>query len=205
MTDRFPPLPETASQTAGPFVHIGIAPHAARAELALAPLGTGIAGPEARGERIVVTGRVLDGFEAPVRDAVIEVWQADANGVYPSPRDPRHAEVDPAFGGFGRVATDPGDGRFRIDTIRPGPVPGRHARPQAPHLNLWIVARGLNLGLATRMYFADRAEANAADPVLGLIDPAHRVETLLARPEGDGRYRFDVHLQGERETVFLDA
>ena len=205
MTDRFPPLPETASQTAGPFVHIGLAPPAAGADLALAPLGTGIAGPDARGERIVVTGRVLDGLGAPVREAVIEIWQADANGVYPSPEDPRSAEADPACRGFGRVATDPKDGGFRIETVKPGPVPGRHARPQAPHLSLWLVARGLNVGLATRMYFADEAEANAADPVLGLIDPPERAGTLLARLDGHGRYAFDIRLQGERETVFLDA
>ena len=205
MTSRLPPDPETVSQTAGPFVHIGLVPHAAGADHTLVALGAEIAGPEATGKRIVVTGRVTDGLGAPVREAVIEIWQADANGIYPSPEDPRRAGADPACRGFGRVATDPKDGHFRFETVKPGPVPGRHARPQAPHLNLWLVARGVNVGLATRMYFADEVEANATDPVLGLVDPPERAETLLARPDGDGRYAFDIHLQGERETVFLDA
>ena len=163
-----------------------------------------IAGPEAPGTRVTVTGRVLDGFGASVRDMIIEIWQSDARGIYPSPGDPRHVELAPGFRGFGRVCTD-GDGAFRIESIKPGPVPAPDGRSQAPHLNLWLLARGVNIGLATRAYFADEPEANAADPVLALVDPPHRIETLLAQPAGPDRYTFDIRLQGDDETVFLDA
>ena len=196
--------PETASQTAGPFLHIGLMPHAAGHGLELASLGADIAGAEAPGTRIVIDGHVLDGFGAPVRDMIIEIWQCDAHGVYPSPGDPRHAQVAPGFRGFGRVCTG-ADGAFRIVTVKPGPVPSARGHAQAPHLNLWLIARGVNVGLATRMYFADEPEANATDAVLALIDPAHRAETLLARPVEPDRYTFDIRLQGEEETVFLDA
>lgn len=205
VSNPLPYAPQTASQTAGPFVHIGLMPWAAGREIGLPTLGGDIAGPDAPGTRIVVTGRVTDGFGAPVRDMIIEIWQADAGGIYPSPGDPRSADVARGFRGFGRVCTDPDGGGFEIRTIKPGPVPGRHRRAQAPHLNLWLLARGVNAGLATRMYFADEAEANAADPVLGLIDPARRVDTLLAGSVEPGRYAFDIRLQGEDETVFLDA
>jgi protocatechuate 3,4-dioxygenase alpha subunit len=150
---------------------------------------------------------VLDGTGAPVRDAVIEAWQADAAGIYPHPEDPRHAEVAPGFRGWGRACTDFETGIWTFETVKPGPVPGPDGALQAPHVTLWIVARGINLGLATRLYFSDEGEANRDDPVLGLIDQTHRRDTLMARREDrDGAvvYRFDIHLQGEHETVFLE-
>ena len=196
-------LKETPSQTAGPFVHIGTLP--SRAGLAAHPaeIGGAIAGPEVQGVRIAIEGRILDGLGAPVRDMLIEVWQADPRGIHPHPADPRAAEVAPGFTGFGRTATDLETGAFRIETVKPGPVPGRHGRPQAPHLSLWLAARGVNVGLYTRLYFGD--EENGADPLLSMIDPAFRRETLIAASAGDGLYRFDIHLQGEKETVFLDV
>ena len=112
--------------------------------------------------------------------------------------------ADPHFAGWGRAAADFDSGRFRFDTIKPGRVPHTDGKLQAPHITLWIVARGINIGLQTRIYFADEAAANADDPVLRLIEPRERVETLLARPQGEGGYRFDVYLQGPCETVFLD-
>ncbi len=194
---------ETPSQTAGPFVHIGTLP--ALAGLAAHPAGIGaaIAGPEVAGERIAVEGRVLDGIGAPVRDMLIEVWQADPNGIYPHPADPNAARAAPGFAGFGRVATDFETGAFRIETVKPGPVPGRHGRTQAPHLSLWLVARGVNVGLHTRIYFDD--DETGADPILSMVDPAWRCETLIAARTEAGPYRFDIHLQGEKETVFLDV
>jgi protocatechuate 3,4-dioxygenase alpha subunit len=196
-------LRETPSQTAGPYVHIGLAPAAAGFEIFRQTLGDVIAGPDVPGQRIRVEGLVIDGTGAAVKDALIEVWQADAAGIHPHPEDPRHADCAPGFRGWGRVITDFDTGLWGVDTIKPGPVMGRNGRRMAPHLNLWIVARGINIGLQTRVYFDD--EDNAADPVLNLIEHVDRRQTLLARRTGEGVYRFDIRLQGEGETVFLDA
>lgn len=201
-------LRETASQTAGPYVHIGLAPGAAGFKTFDQELGTDIAGPNAKGERIAVEGVVFDGTGSPLKDVLIEVWQANAAGVYAHSADRRSAEVEEGFRGWGRVISDFATGLWSFETVKPGVVPGRNGRPMAPHLNLWIVARGINIGLNTRMYFADETDANAADPVLNLIEQENRRPTLLARrEERDGKvvYRFDIRLQGENETVFLDV
>jgi protocatechuate 3,4-dioxygenase alpha subunit len=201
-------LRETASQTAGPYVHIGLAPGAAGFKTFDQELGTDIPGPNAKGERIAVEGVVFDGTGSPLKDVLIEVWQANAAGVYPHPADRRSAEVEEGFRGWGRVISDFATGLWSFETVKPGIVPGRNGRPMAPHLNLWIVARGINIGLNTRMYFADETDANAADPVLNLIEQENRRPTLIARrEERDGKvvYRFDIRLQGENETVFLDV
>lgn len=191
-------LKESASQTAGPFVHIGLAPGVAGFGIYAQELGHDIAGPHAQGDRITVTGSVFDGTGAPVKDVLIEVWQANAQGIYPGA-----GEVEEGFRGWGRVIPDFDTGVFRFDTVKPGAVTGRDGRRMAPHLSLWLVARGINVGLNTRMYFGDEAEANAADPVLGMVEQAHRRDTLIARAEG-GTYHFDIRLQGDDETVFFD-
>jgi protocatechuate 3,4-dioxygenase alpha subunit len=158
------------------------------------------------GERILIEGKVFDADGAPVPDAVIEVWQANAVGRYNHPDDfQTEKAIDPRFRGFGRVATD-GEGRFRIVTIRPGPVSGRGNALQAPHLTLAIFGRGLLRHLYTRLYFADEP-ANANDPLLSSIEDEAARQTLLAQRSGAGgppTYRFDIVLQGENETVFLD-
>ena len=198
-------LRETPSQTAGPYLHIGLAPGAAGCGLAARAPGGDIAGPDAAGERIRVEGVVTDGTGAPVRDALLEVWQANARGVYAHPDHP--GTVEEGFRGWGRAVADLDTGTWGFDTVKPGPVTGPDGRVMAPHITLWIVARGINLGLATRLYFSDEAEANAADPVLALIEGERRRRTLIAeRREGDGgpTYRFDIRLQGADETVFLD-
>jgi protocatechuate 3,4-dioxygenase alpha subunit len=201
-----PPLRETPSQTAGPYVHLGLAPQAAGFSpfaRALAPDLLPEAGP---GTRIRVEGTVFDAAAAPVRDALIEVWQADPSGIYPHPDDPRRAKAAPGFGGWARVVPDFGTGAFAFETLRPGPVPGPDGRPMAPHIALWIVARGINLGLSTRIYFADAD--NTADPVLAAIDPPARRATLIAPREdraGVPVYRFDIRLAGPGETVFFDV
>lgn len=196
-------LKETPSQTAGPYVHIGLAPGAAGFSIFRQELGQVIAGPDTKGERIRVEGVVLDGTGAPVKDVLLEVWQADSAGIYPHPEDPRHAECSADFRGWGRIITDFDSGQWMVETVKPGSVMGRNGRRMAPHLNLWIVARGINLGLQTRMYFED--EDNAADPVLNLIEQVDRRQTLLARKLSPGHYRFDIRLQGDGETVFLDV
>ena len=205
MTGKLPYLKETPSQTAGPYVHIGLAPGAAGFEIYRRELGWDIAGPNAKGERIRVEGIVIDGTGSPVKDVLLETWQANAAGVY------AHAEVagevEEGFRGWGRVITDFETGEWGFDTVKPGAAPGRNGALQAPHINLWIVARGINLGLHTRLYFEDEAEANAADPVLNLIEWERRRATLIAkRTLRDGKpvYRFDIRLQGGDETVFFD-
>ncbi|WP_424929946.1 protocatechuate 3,4-dioxygenase subunit alpha [Amaricoccus tamworthensis] len=198
-------LKETPSQTAGPYVHIGLAPGAAGFDIYKTELGKDIAGPNAAGERIRVEGMVTDGIGAPVKDVMLEVWQANASGVYAHPEHP--GEVEDGFRGWGRVISDFNTGEWFFDTVKPGPVMGRSGRPMAPHINLWIVARGINIGLNTRIYFDDEAEANAADPVINLIEWESRRKTIIAnRSEKDGKvvYRFDIRLQGENETVFFD-
>ncbi|AHD01737.1 protocatechuate 3,4-dioxygenase subunit alpha [Leisingera methylohalidivorans] len=198
-------LKETPSQTAGPYVHIGLAPGAAGFEIYDQELGRDIAGPNAKGERVRVEGMVTDGTGSPVKDVLLEVWQANADGIY---AHPEHAgAVEDGFRGWGRVITDFGTGNWEFDTVKPGPVMGRNGHIMAPHINLLIVARGINTGLNTRIYFDDEAQANAADPVLSLIEWEHRRQTLIARrSERDGTvaYRFDICLQGDGETVFFD-
>lgn len=200
---------ETPSQTAGPYLHIGLAPRAAGIDIRQNERWDVLAGPGAVGERIRLEGTVLDGVGAPVTDALVEIWQADARGRYRHPEDRRDQPADPAFRGFGRAAADFATGLWAFETVKPGPVPGRHGAAMAPHVNLLIFARGINVHLHTRVYFEDESEANARDPVLRLVEPAPRRATLLARCEGerDGVpvYRFDVRLQGEGETVFFDA
>lgn len=197
-------LRESPSQTAGPYVHIGLAPGAAGFKTFEQELGQVIAADGVPGERIHVEGVVLDGTGAPIKDLLLEVWQADANGIYPHPEDLRFEQVAKGFRGFGRVITDFETGLWQFETIKPGAVPGRGGTIQAPHLNLWLVTRGINIGLSTRMYFADEEKANSADPVLGSIEQRHRVATLIAAKTAPGRYRFDIRLQGEAETVFID-
>ncbi|MDC0658971.1 protocatechuate 3,4-dioxygenase subunit alpha [Leisingera sp. SS27] len=198
-------LKETPSQTAGPYVHIGLAPGAAGFEIYEQELGWDIAGPNARGERIRVEGVVTDGTGSPVKDVLLEAWQANSDGIYAHPE--HTGEVEDGFRGWGRVITDFETGEWGLDTVKPGPVMGRGDQMMAPHINLWIVARGINVGLNTRIYFDDEAAANAADPVLNVIEWERRRATLIARRalrDGLAVYRFDIRLQGEDETVFFD-
>ena len=203
-------LQETPSQTAGPYVHIGLIPHQAGFGIFEKPFSNALASPDMPGERIVIEGRVLDGLGAPCKDILLEIWQANAAGRYNHPSDPQTEKaIDPGFRGWGRTGTDFGTGLYRFETVKPGSVIGRRGhKPMAPHVSFWLVARGINIGLQTRMYFADEAALNATDPVLRMIDPPVRRDTLLARREERGGtpvYVFDIHLQGDRETVFFDA
>ena len=186
---------QTPSQTVGPFFHDALP----------WPGAETLVGPDTKGDRIEIIGRVLDGDGTPVPDALIEIWQANAAGRYAHPEDGQLKPLDPAFRGFGRCASDV-EGRFRFATIRPGRVPGRGNALQAPHVNLGLFARGLLRRLVTRIYFEDAPE-NAEDPVLALVqDPARRATLLAKRVAGDGAvYRFDIVLQGKGETVFFDC
>jgi protocatechuate 3,4-dioxygenase, alpha subunit len=191
----------TPSQTVGPFFKYGLTPNGAY-EWNDA-FTNNLVTSDASGDRIRVEGRVFDGDGQPVPDAMLEIWQADAQGRFSDPQDKR-ALPNSSFKGFGRCGTDP-NGGFVFDTIKPGTVPDPDGKPQAPHLVLAIFARGMLLQLYTRIYLGGEA-ANAADPVLALV-PADRRNTLIAaRKSGAGNavYRLDIHLQGDNETVFFD-
>ena len=204
---NFQELHETPSQTGGPYVHIGLLPQQANIEVFENNFNNQLVKENTLGERIRLEGQVFDGLGLPLRDVLIEIWQADANGVYPSAADIQGKAVDPNFLGWGRTGADFETGFWSFNTIKPGVVPGRKGTTQAPHIALIIFARGINIGLNTRVYFEDEAEANAQDPVLKGIEWAPRRQTLIAkREERDGEvvYRFDIRVQGEDETVFLD-
>jgi protocatechuate 3,4-dioxygenase alpha subunit len=196
-------LKETASQTAGPYVHIGLTPNACGMEgVYREDLGTGLVSEKVGGERITITGQVIDGAGAPLRDCLIEIWQADSNGVYNAPSDTR-GSADPGFTGWARAAADAETGIYQFRTIKPGAVPFRDGRLMAPHITFWIVARGINIGLHTRMYFPEEQDANAKDPVLARIGDPSRAETLIARRDAS-TLTFNICLQGPDETVFFD-
>ncbi|MGI4794699.1 MAG: protocatechuate 3,4-dioxygenase subunit alpha [Janthinobacterium lividum] len=198
-------LPETASQTAGPYVHIGLLPQQAGFDIFENNFTNVLTG---EGERIRIEGRVLDGLGAPCRDVLIELWQANAAGKYAHPADRQDKKLESGFRGWGRAGTDFETGLWWFETVKPGAVLGRHGhKPMAPHASLWLVSRGINIGLSTRVYFGDEAALNAEDPVLRMIEPAVRRDTLIARrEERDGLpvYTFDIRLQGDNETVFFD-
>jgi protocatechuate 3,4-dioxygenase, alpha subunit len=184
----------TTSQTVGPYFTIG-----------LDPLNrTEIASPQVAGERIIIQGEVFDGDGQPVPDALLETWQADAQGRYVRPESSKQEAGETDFFGFGRIPTNE-NGRFRFATIKPGPVPGPEGTTQAPHIVVSIFMRGLLTRLITRIYFFGDPR-NEKDYVLNLIEPARR-STLMARhaPEEKGTFRWNVHLQGENETVFFDC
>jgi len=187
-------LVPTPSQTVGPFFRIELTTdeHCINC----------VASPQARGERIWITFRVLDGDGAPVNDAMLEIWQANSNGKYNHPDDLQSKQLDPGWIGFGRIATGE-DGSCVLETIKPGRVP--NGALQAPHLTLAVFARGMLKQLYTRVYFAADA-ANNEDPILQLIPP-DRLDTLMAQPDPArrGYWLFDVRLQGDRETVFFDV
>lgn len=181
--------PRTPSQTIGPFFALGLP----------WPDGPYVV-PEGTQGAIWLRGAVLDGEGNPVPDSMVETWQADPSGRFDHGDDPRSSVA--GFRGFGRDCADP-DGRYAILTVKPGLVPAADGSPQAPHIDVSVFARGLLKRAITRIYFADEADANTLDPVLSSVsDPGAR-STLIAEATDDG-YRFDIHLQGERETAFFE-
>lgn len=188
---------QTPSQTVGPFFHIGLIRDGENMNIMVKD--------QTSGERILVRGKVIDGDGEPISDAMLEIWQADANGNYGHPADVKHSDADPAFAGFGRAPTND-SGEYHFKTIKPGAIEREGEPTIAPHINFRIFARGMLIHAYTRMYFPDQAE-NEADAVLLMISDADRRLTLIAAQEaGDDlpTYRFDVILQGEKETVFFD-
>jgi protocatechuate 3,4-dioxygenase alpha subunit len=199
----------TPSQTVGPFFAYGLTP---KGRSQWDPngqyswketVGDNLVTPDASGEKIRIEGKVMDGDGVPINDAMIEIWQADAQGRYASPRDNR-ALPNARFKGFGRSATDK-TGVYSFDTIKPGAVPGANGEMQAPHIVVCIYSRGMLRQVYTRLYFPDEA-SNGSDQILNLV-PTERRQTLIARKEAGASqplYRFDIRVQGENETVFFD-
>jgi len=191
----------TPSQTVGPFFKYGLTPGG---EYTWNDAFTNdLVTADAAGERVRIEGRVFDGDGKIVPDAMLEIWQADAQGRYSDPKDSRGLP-NSSFRGFGRCGTTTA-GEFSFHTVKPGPVPGPNGTTQAPHILLAVYARGMTRQVQSRIYFAGEA-ANASDPILALV-PADRRATLIATPDPakPGVYRFDVHLQGDSETVFFDV
>ncbi len=181
----------TPHQTVGPFFHFSL-PY---------EHGPRVAGPDRPGV-FRLSGRVVDGEGNAVPDSLVEIWQADEHGHLVTEPGIYTEVVDGGFRGFGRCRTD-GDGGFVFHTVKPAGVPTVDGQPQAPHIAMSVFARGMLRRVVTRVYFEDETSANAADPLLGSVDEARR-STLIATTAEDG-YRFDVHIQGENETVFLDV
>lgn len=194
-------LKESPSQTAGPYVHIGLTPNKlGNAGIYPKDLGESPILEGAKGEPITIAGTVRDGAGMILRDALIESWQADSAGIFPG-ADPRGG-ADPKVSGWARIVADFDSGEWTLKTIKPGRVPFHDGRLMAPHISLWIVARGVNIGLQTRIYF--EGEDNDSCPVLQRIEFRERAKTLIATKTAEGAYRFDIVLQGENETVFFD-
>jgi protocatechuate 3,4-dioxygenase alpha subunit len=184
-------LIQTGSQTVGPFFHYGLFFGGENV----------LVDDQTQGEQILLEGLVLDGDGSPVPDAMVEIWQADANGIFNHPADPNHAQADPHFRGFGRADTRQG-GKFQFRTAKPSTA----ADGVTPYINVRIFARGLLIHAVTRIYFADEP-GNHEDAVLNAVDPSRRATLLAVRNEVGGmtRYCFNICLQGANETVFFDV
>jgi protocatechuate 3,4-dioxygenase alpha subunit len=188
----------TPSQTVGPYFAYGLTPNGKYAWNDA--FSNNLLTPDVSGERIRIEGFVFDGDGANVPDAMLEIWQADSQGRFSDPQDSR-AQPNSSFRGFGRCGS--GDEGFSFETIKPGAVPGLDGKPQAPHIVLAVFGRGMTMQSMTRIYFDDEP-ATASDGVMVLV-PADRRDTLIAKKTAPGVYRFDVHLQGDDETVFFDV
>lgn len=188
-------LKQTPSQTVGPFFHYGLVDRGDEHILV---------SDQTRGRRILIKGQVTDGNGSPVSDAMLEIWQADAQGYFNHPEDPNHDKADPNFKGFGRAATN-ANGSYTFQTIKPGCVSYDAETLQAPHISVRVFARGMLIHAYTRLYFGDEQAANNHDPVLNLV-PETRRQTLIALPDSSeaGAYCFNISLQGENETVFFE-
>ncbi len=196
-------LKETPSQTAGPYIHVGCLPNQIGINcMGNHDLGSLLLSKDTKGERILLTGKIFDGENNPVKDGMVEIWQADANGVYRFSEG--NIESDPNFTGWGRSGCNFENGVWLFKTIKPGPVILTDKQIMAPHVSFWLVARGINLGLNTRMYFDDEHLLNEKDPLLNELKMKSKIQTLMAKKIGNSVYEFNIYLQGENETTFFE-
>lgn len=197
-------LKQTPSQTVGPYFGYGLLPDVYG--FSYRPIaGNRLSTPNSEGEPIQLRGQVFDGAGLPVSDAMLEIWQANAQGRYKHPADQRgDNSADSEFSGFGRCGTGPGEAAtYTFDTIKPGAV----SASGAPHINVIVFMRGLLNHVYTRAYFSDEPEANAIDPVLNQVELSRRSTLIARRKQGEAGivYHFDIYMQGEKETVFFDV
>ena len=188
-------LGQTPSQTVGPYFAYGLTPEQYGYDFVSIskPIMADSATP---GKPIRVEGVVYDGAGSPINDALVEFWQADGNGFIATPGSKGNGK----FNGLGRCGTGTMDGNFyRFETVKPG----INRKGEAPFIQVILTMRGLLNHVFTRIYFAEEGAANAADPILALV-PKERQGTLMARETSPGLYRFDIHMQGDNETVFFD-
>jgi protocatechuate 3,4-dioxygenase alpha subunit len=196
-----PRLGQTPSQTVGPYFAYGLTPQQYGYAFKGIADGT-IVTEDSVGERIRIEGRVFDGEGKPIPDALIEIWQADGEGRYAHPADPRRPNA--SFKGFGRFGTGTDtESRFIFETVKPGSIDGT----QAPHINVVVFMRGVLVHAYTRIYFSDEAATNEGDPVLTTIPTGRRATLIAQRTETAAGivYRWDIRMQGDAETVFFDA
>ena len=198
---------ELPSQTAGPYVHIGCIPQVAGLDKIYGGihLGSQLVNEDTKGKRITISGKIYDGVNTPLKDGIVEIWQADHKGLFPSINETRGV-ADQNFTGWGRQPTSLEDGSFKFETIKPGRIPSKQKEIfHAPHVNFWIAARGINIGLHTKMYFPEEEHANVKDPILSRLEHQSRVYTLISEQLSLGCYEFNIYLQGDKETIFFDV
>lgn len=170
---------------------------------------TSFQGQRALGQHILLTGRVVEEGDRPILNAIVEIWQPDANGVLRHPLDPRHAQADPGFFGWGRARTD-AEGRYSFRTVLPGASRGFGDEAQrCPHVNLMLLAIGLTRRLVTTVFFSENPEV-ARDPVLDCVADSSVRTRMFAQREKQGNgaadlpvYRYDIVTRGPSETPFF--
>ena len=196
---------QTPSQTAGPYLHIGFLPKKVGINSSFSrELNNLILSEKTKGTRIEISGKIYDGNNEVLKDALIEIWQVDSNGNYQS-RLTQNNKYDKNFSNWGRTSCDLNTGLWKFNTIKPGKVQLNKSEILAPHIWLWIVARGINLGLYTCMYFSDENTLNKLDRNLKKLTNYNNLQSLFAVNIEEHKYEFNIYLQGDKETIFFNV
>ena len=183
-------LDETPFQTAGPFLHIGCMPNTIKINnLYKSDLGKTPFKNKSESEFITIEGSVFDGNGNALDDVMLETWQCDEKGQF---------KVDK---GFARFIPDELTKKFNLKTVKPGSSKDFEGKTHSPHISLSISCRGLNMTLNTRVYFND--DYLKSDPLLSIVKTKN-IKSLIAKKIEKNKYLFNIFLQGDKETVFLD-